>query len=96
MGSGICRLGDICSGHADWPPRVNDEASTNVYVNGIGVHRDGDHWVTHCNSIPQCHDSVLQSGSSTVFVNNKEVGRIGDPVACGSVVVGGSTNVFAG
>lgn len=39
---GIVRLGDKCSGHDGWPPRPNIEASTNVFVNDLGVHRLGD------------------------------------------------------
>lgn len=96
MGSAVTRLGDNGSGHGSYPPRPNDEASDDVFINGIGAHREGDHWVTHCNSTPSCHDSVLASGSSTVYVNSKELGRIGDPVACGSTVAEGSPDVFAG
>ena len=40
---GIVRLGDYCSGHDGYPPRPNDEASINVFVNSKGVHRVGDH-----------------------------------------------------
>jgi hypothetical protein len=43
-----------------------------------------------------CHDSNLAEGSPTVFVNGKEMARIGDPVACGSAVIEGSLNVFCG
>lgn len=93
---GVARLGDKCSGHGGWPARVNDSASPNVFVNNKAVHRKGDHWVTHCDPHPVCHDSTLQSGSSKVFINNKDCGRIGDPVACGSVIAEGSGNVFAG
>jgi uncharacterized Zn-binding protein involved in type VI secretion len=92
----VTRLGDKCSGHGGWPARVNDSASGDVFVNNIGVHRQDDHWVVHCDPHPVCHDSTLQSGSGTVFVNNKQCGRVGDPVACGSVVAEGSSNVFAG
>lgn len=40
---GIVRLGDLCSGHDGYPSRPNDEASDNVFINGLGVHRLGDH-----------------------------------------------------
>lgn len=93
----VTRLGDICTGHGCWPPRPSNSASPNVFVNGIGVHRQGDGWAAHtCAAIPQTHASVLASGSSTVFANGKQLGRIGDPVACGSSVAAGSENVFAG
>ena len=91
----VCRIGDRCSGHGCFPPRVNDEGSTNVFVNGIGVHRQSDHWVTHCCG-PSCHDSTLAKGSQTVYCNGLQVGRIADPIACSSCVVEGSLNVFAG
>ena len=92
----VTRKGDKCTGHGGWPARVNDTASPDVFVNSIAVHREGDHWVKHCNAKPSCHDSTLASGSSTVFINSKQCGRVGDPVACGSKVAAGSSNVFAG
>ena len=94
------RLADICTGHACWPPRANIEGSPNVFVNSRNWHRQGDGWAVHCCTHPDCphgcHGSVLASGSSTVFVNGKEAGRIGDSVACGGTVATGSENVFAG
>jgi uncharacterized Zn-binding protein involved in type VI secretion len=91
----VTRLGDKCTGHGCFPPRANDGASGDVFVNGIGVHRVGDHWVTHCCG-PSCHDSTAARGSGTVFAHGKAVMRIGDSVACGSAVAQGSGNVFAG
>ena len=91
----VTRLGDICTGHQAWPPRPNDEASGNVFVNSIGAHRQGDHWAVHCKDA-DCHDSTHSTGSSNVFVNNKQLSRIGDPINCGSYVAQGSPNVFAG
>ena len=94
------RLGDICTGHECWPPRPNVEGSPNVFVNGKPLHRQGDAWDTHCCTHPGvphgCHSSVLASGSSTGYVNGKQAGRIGDPVACGGVDATGSPNVFIG
>lgn len=93
----VTRLGDACTGHGCWPPRASTGASPNVYVNGIAVHRQGDAWAAHtCPSLPETHASVLAGGSATVFANGKPLGRIGDPVACGSSVAAGSANVFAG
>jgi len=94
MGLGVCRLGYDCSGHGCWPPRVNDEASPNVFANGVAVHRQSDHWVNH--TCVTTHDGVLQTGSSSVFVNGLPVARIGDPIDCGSTVAEGSSTVFAG
>jgi uncharacterized Zn-binding protein involved in type VI secretion len=91
----VARWGDTCTGHGCFPPRANDQASGDVFINGLGAHRQGDHWKSHCCG-PTCHDSTLAGGSSTVFVNGKPLGRIGDAVACGSAVASGSGSVFAG
>ena len=90
----VTRLGDICTGHGCFPPRPSDSASPNVFINGIALHRQSDSWSVHCCGV--CHGSVLASGSSTVYVNNLQAGRVGDPVACGSSVAQGSENVFFG
>ena len=93
----VARLGDRCTGHGCWPPRPNNTASPNVYANGIPVHREADGWAAHtCPDIPETHASVLAAGSPTVYANGRQVGRIGDPVACGSLIATGSGNVFAG
>lgn len=93
----VARLGDQCTGHPNgFPPRPNIEGSDTVFVNGIPIHRQSDKWAVHCNSTPSCHDGVLASGSSTVFSSNLQVGRVSDPVACGSTVAEGSPDVFAG
>ncbi len=96
MGQAVCRLGDSSTGHGDFPPRSNDAGSPNVFINGKPAHRQGDHWVVHCNPRPTCHDGVLSGGSSTVFVNGKPLARVGDAISCGDRVAQGSPNVFAG
>lgn len=92
----VTRLGDTCTGHADFPPRESTSGSPNVFVNGKPAHRQGDSWAVHCNSVPVCHGGTLASGSSSVYVNGRQLGRIGDSVSCGSTVASGSSNVFAG
>jgi len=92
--SSIVRLGDPSAGHC-FPPRGNDEASPNVFVNGIPVHRQGDHWPVHCCG-SECHDGFLSAGSSSVFVNGSSIARTGDPISCGDVALVASPNVFAG
>ena len=97
----ISVLGDSCSSHNCFPNRPNDQASPNVFAGGIPVHRQSDHWTVHCcthSGIPHgCHDSVLASGSSTVYVNGLQCARIGDPIACGSTDAGpGVPSVIVG
>lgn len=88
-------LNAICTGHGCYPARPNNEASPNVFVNGIPVHRKTDSWESHeCDG--ESHAGVLSSGSSSVFVNGLACGRIGDSVSCGSKVAQGSGNVFCG
>lgn len=90
----VVRLGDASAGHC-FPPRGNDQASPNVFANTIPVHRQGDHWPSHCCG-PVCHDGNLASGSSTVFVNGKQIARSGDPITCGDAASAHSPNVYAG
>lgn len=93
-GKPVARLGDKSTGHFPFPPRVNDEASSNVFANAIGLHRKGDHWVVHC--AVTCHDGRLKKGSKSVFTNSKQTGRVSDPIDCGDMVAQGSPNVFIG
>jgi uncharacterized Zn-binding protein involved in type VI secretion len=37
---------------------------------------------------------MLASGSQQVFANGKQVGRVTDPVTCGSRVASGSQDIF--
>ena len=86
------RHGDICTGHDCWPPRPNDTASDDVFVNSLGQHRLTDSWLEHCCG--DCHDGVAATGSPNVFVNSLEACRIGDEVSCGSFMATGSPDVF--
>lgn len=89
------RKTDICKGHADWAPRPNDEGSSDVFINNLGAHRKDDHWVTHCNSAPECHDSRAAEGSPNVFVNGRPLCRENDKTYCGSPMgLTHSPNVF--
>lgn len=91
----VASIGAKDTGHGCFPPRACTSGSGNVFVNGIGAHREGDAWAPHtCGS--NTHSSTLSAGSSSVFVNGKALARIGDPVACGSAVAVGSADVFAG
>ena len=77
---------------------VRAAGSSNVFVNGIGISRQGDNNTGHLlpPNRPPCpgHAAPIASGSSTVKVNGKGCGRVGD-ATCTSVAAG-SSNVFAG
>ncbi len=91
---GAARLNDRCTGHGCYPSRPNIAASSDVFTNDLGAHRQGDAWAVHKCKKP--HGGTLASGSGTVWINDKQAGRIGDPVSCGSSVQTGSSNVFIG
>jgi len=73
--------------------------SSNVFVNGIGVHRKSDLNTSHTypvgDSCPP-HQTAISVGSSTVFANSLGIARIGDMYDGGEEVSSGSSNVFAG
>ncbi len=77
---------------------TTDVGSEDVLVNNVGVVRQADQVKSHTHSPPACpsHSPGLSSFSSTVFVNNKAIGRLGDAYDCGATISSGSSNVFAG
>jgi len=82
--------------HCSTPKR--DQRSDNVFCNGTGISRQGDKNTTHKLPGAPCpsHAKPISKGSSTVFVNNKGCGRVGDGVTSCTSVATGSKNVFAG
>ncbi len=94
-GVGICRVGDVCSGHGCWGPRPSSESSANVIVNGRGVMVVGHRFVTHCCG-GHCHDGVAAGGSSKLVSNGRAAFRNGDPISCGSRGANGALNVIVG
>ena len=89
------------SGDADVPhcSAMNRSAlSPDVLVNGTGISRQGDVNTPHLLPPPPCptHAAPITTGSTTVFVNGKGCGRIGDAITACTSVATGSSNVFAG
>jgi len=72
-----------------------DICSSNVYVNDIGIVREGDAMISHNGPGCNAHAPTLSSFSGTVFVNGKGTGRKGDEYSS-HVITSGSGNVFAG
>ncbi len=96
MGKPAGRLGDQHSGHGCFPPTPCVSASPNVLTNKRGAMIVGSMFVTHCCPKKGCHPPVLASGSSSVIINGRPAGRIGDNTGCGATVVSGSSNVIIG
>ena len=92
------RIGDADVAHCSGMTRA--QGSPDVFVNGIAWSRQGDVNTTHLlpPNIPPCpsHAAGIASGSSTVKVNTKGAGRIGDSISGCTSVAAGSSNVFAG
>ena len=100
MGKSVCRIGDKDVIHCSVPSRAG--GSSNVFVNGIGISRQGDSNTPHLKPpfpppVPcPTHAAGIASGSLTVKINGKGCGRVGDSIAGCTAVASGSTNVFAG
>lgn len=93
--TGVVRKGDMSQGHGCFPSRPNIDGSSDVFVDGIPIHRKGDRWLVHtCGN--NTHDGVMSSGSSSVFANGQPVARIGDSISCGDKAKTGSSSVFSG
>jgi len=92
----VTRIGDADVPHCSAMTRA--AGSSNVFVNGIGVSRQGDNNTGHLLPPVPCpsHAAPITTGSTTVFVNNKGCGRVGDGITACTSVAAGSSNVFAG
>ena len=92
----VTRIGDADVAHCSGMVRA--QGSGNVFANNIPVSRQGDVNTVHLLPGSPCpaHAAPIASGSSSVFVNNKGCGRIGDGLSGCTSVAAGSPNVFAG
>jgi len=90
------RIGDKDVTHCSTPTR--NQGSNNVFVNGIAWSRQGDNNTVHLLPGVPCpaHAAPIAVGSTTVFVNGKGAGRIGDAISGCTSVAEGSPNVFCG
>ena len=94
----ICRGNSVDDDVPHCSPMKRDQLSPNVTVNGTGISRQGDVNTPHLLPPPPCptHAAPITTGSTTVFVNGKGCGRIGDAITACTSVATGSSNVFAG
>ena len=92
----VTRKGDADVAHCSG--MVRDEHSPNVYANNILISRQGDNNTGHLLPGVPCpsHAAPITTGSTTVFINGKGCGRIGDAITGCTSVAAGSPNVFAG
>lgn len=94
----VAYIGSTETGHSTYPPRITASGSGNVLVNGRGIHRKGDGWGSHTNTVLpyDTHSGATTSGSSSVYANGLPVARVGDGISCGGAIASGSSNVFVG
>ena len=92
----VTRIGDADVPHCSGMTRA--QGSPNVRVNSIPVSRQGDNNTGHLLPPAPCpgHSAPIAVGSTTVFVNGKGCGRVGDAISGCTSVAEGSPNVFAG
>ena len=97
----VCRVGDsLSTGHICSSTTTIASPATDgtVHANNIDIIVVGAPTVSHpFPPAPPCapHVANLNAGSSTVFINGKAVGRIGDSADSGAMT-SGSPNVFVG
>jgi uncharacterized Zn-binding protein involved in type VI secretion len=92
----VTRQGDADVAHCSG--MVRSGCSGDVFVNGIGVSRQGDNNTSHLLPGDPCpdHAAPITTGSTKVFINGKGCGRVGDGISGCTSVAAGSGNVFAG
>ena len=94
----VCRIGDADVTHCTGMTRA--AGSSNVFVNGLPVSRQGDNNTPHLlpPNKPPCpgHSAGITTGSTTVRINGLGCGRVGDGISGCTSVASGSSNVFAG
>lgn len=77
---------------------VRAEGSPDVRINSIPWSRQGDVNTPHLVPPDPCptHAMPIAVGSTTVFVNSRGGGRIGDYITACTAVAEGSPDTFAG
>lgn len=75
---------------------ATNECSSDTFVNGIGVVREGDKVAPHNSAGCGTDASVLTVFSSVVIINNKGAGRKGDFYTPDNEITTGSEDTFFG
>ncbi len=90
------RIGDADLPHCSGMVRAT--GSPNVLINGIPSSDQGDINTPHLLPGDPCptHSAPIAKGSTSVIINGRGAGRIGDPLAGCTAVASGSPNVIMG
>jgi len=95
----ICRGNSVDADVTHCSTPLRSALSPDVIVNGTGISRQGDNNTPHLipTAVPcPTHAAPIATGSTTVFINGKGCGRIGDAISACTSVATGSANTFAG
>lgn len=94
----VCRGDGVDADVVHCSQPLRSARSPNVFCNLTGISRQGDVNTPHLLPPIPCpiHEAPIAIGSTTVFINGKGCGRIGDAVSGCTSVATGSSNVFAG
>lgn len=92
----VTRYGDADVTHCS--PMTRHGKSIDVFANGLGISRQDDVNTSHDYPPVVClsHAQPITTGSTSVFVNGKGCGRVGDAITSCTSVAAGSADVFAG
>ena len=105
MGRPVAVTGAACTtGHGCDSVTTVLGGSPNVVVGNVGVLRQGDPLAAHTIQqtpplLPPCINhpgQMVNTGSTTVFVNGIPIARVGDLVDIGGAITAGIPNVVAG
>ena len=91
------RFGDADVAHCSGMNRA--QGSPNVRINGRPVARQGDVNTPHLKPAGRyciIHTGAITTGSTTVKINGKGAGRVGDSLTDCTFCGAGSSNVFIG
>ncbi len=92
----IARIFDMTSGHHGYEPTKIISGSSNVVANNRPVARQNDEVLKHKRPNTPYHNRHIMGCSTVTIVNSRGVGRIGDSIDCGGLIVQGSGNVSKG
>jgi uncharacterized Zn-binding protein involved in type VI secretion len=90
----ITRFGDADVTHCSGMTRQGK--SSTVFINGLGVSRQGDNNTSHLLPGAPCptHAAAITVGSTNLFADGFGVGRVGDAITGCTSVASGSSDVF--
>lgn len=84
----VCQVGSVDSGHDGFSPGTIVTGDPLFTVNGVSLSKTSDISVIHVKPDTPPHVGV-NIGSALLTVNGIPLALVGDPLACGAVIVSG-------